>query len=758
MRKVTSTRLLFVLSCIPRVFSLCAGEIPTDHASRMAASAELFSTEVGPIFREHCLECHGGGAKLKSGFSLATRANLLKGGDQGLTVVAQNPGASPLVDYVRHREEPFMPPKKPMLAQEELDAIEQWILLGAAYDKPLAEVRGEGAPLKVTDEDRAYWAYRKLEEVNPPVGSDSTWSRAAIDRFVAAEHDERGLIASKPVDRTQLLRRAWFDVIGLPPTQDAVKAFGEDPETEAYQKVIDKLLGSEHFGERWARHWLDIARFAESHGFEHDTDREFAYHYRDFVIRAFNADMPYDQFVRWQIAGDEMAPDNPLALMATGFLGAGVFPTQITINDAERVRYDALDDMVATMGTAMLASTIGCARCHDHKYDPIPTRDYYSLLAAFTTTVRTEVPVDTWKLDPKASEMSEGNRPEAEKVMICSEGAHIKPMRLATSSGKIPDFYDQTYLLNRGDVNQKQEVATLGFLTVLMKDGADSSYWTAQRSDGAKTSLRRSGVANWITDTERGAGHLLARVIVNRIWQHYFGAGLVATPNDFGFQGDEPSHPELLDWLAGELIQNGWRLKPLHRMILLSRAYQLGASESANEFNRSVDSENRYLWMRPARRLEAEAIRDAALAATGALDETLYGAGTLDFKMKRRSVYFKVKRSKLIPMLQLYDWPDALTSLGQRSVTTTPAQALVFINSPEMRELANGFADALQESPDPVGDAYFRALGRAPTPAERERAQLFIERQSSSREGDRVAALADFCQALMGTNEFVYVE
>ncbi|MCB1100225.1 MAG: DUF1549 domain-containing protein, partial [Verrucomicrobiae bacterium] len=802
-----------------------AGEaVPSDHPSRMVASAELFRDEVGPAFRQHCLECHGGEGKLKSGFNLASRASLLRGGDLGVAVVPERPEASPLLAYVMHLDEPNMPPKKPMLSAGKLEAIEKWISLGAAYDKPLAKVANVAevdTPVEVTEEDRDYWAYRRLLKVEPPAVEAADWSTNPIDRFIAAGHAKHRLRPSAALEPAKLLRRVWFDLLGLPPTREAVESFVADQDSDAYEKVIDGLLQNEHFGERWARHWLDVARFAESHGFEHDYDRPFAYHYRDFVIRAFNEDLPYDQFVQWQIAGDEVAPDNPRALMATGFLGAGVFPTQITIAEAERVRYDALDDMLATTGTAMLATTIGCARCHDHKYDPIPARDYYSLLSAFTTTVRTEVPVDMWKLDPgtmdvftaqqsklatelasyersqlghhfatwlesrpakpnepaekasweviaptlltsaggaefrpvgdgsylatgsnpdsdtftfacdvagdtlrsvrlealadeslvkagpgravngnfalteikvtfkpdasepvelklaspratfeqaglpvaatidadsssawaidpefgknhaaiytvenfaafagKHGELTfvlkfennrqhaigrlrlsvssqdadnldfsgtavspeqlaagcidtilgegewtedrrlralehyklldrgwrtrqkriaahEATRPKPETVMICSEGAGIKPMRHNTSSGSIPDFYEQSYYLKRGDVNQKQEVAMLGFLSVLTEPGSSVSRW---QTGETKTSGRRSAVANWLTDTEHGAGHLLARVIVNRIWQHYFGRGLVATPSDFGYQGEQPSHPELLDW------------------------------------------------------------------------------------------------------------------------------------------------------------------------------------------------------------------
>jgi hypothetical protein len=341
-----------------------------------------------------------------------------------------------------------------------------------------------------------------------------------------------------------------------------------------------------------------------------------------------------------------------------------------------------------------------------------------------------------------------------EKVMVCSEGR--KPMRHHTSSGKIPDFYTESFQLVRGDPAQKDGPASLGFLKVLMRNGATAAEWIEDAGPGARTSLKRTAVANWITDVENGAGHLLARVIVNRLWQHHFGRGLVGTPNDFGFQGTKPTHPDLLDHLARDLIAHGWKLKRLHKQIMLSDTYQLGGSDDAR--NREVDPGNLYWWKREPRRLEAEIIRDNALAVSGLLDRTMFGPGTLDQKMKRRSIYFFVKRSKLVPMMQLFDWPDTMTSLGRRTVTTTPSQALVFINSPEVREMATHFARSLASERDPVEAAVRRARGTPPTGAERELMLEFLNNQTHSHGGKKEPALVDFCHALLATNEMIYVE
>ncbi|BDC50525.1 hypothetical protein F183_A28410 [Bryobacterales bacterium F-183] len=540
-----------------------------------------------------------------------------------------------------------------------------------------------------------------------------------------------------------MIRRLYFDVTGLPPTPEALPSLL----TADLESVVDQLLASPHFGERWARHWLDVARYAESHGFEHDSDRPAAYQYRDFVIRALNADMPYDQFVRWQLAGDELAPNKVDAQIATGFLAAGVHPTQITIADAERVRYDTMDDMLSTMGSAMLATTIGCARCHDHRYDPIPTSDYYRMLSAFTATVRVDVDRNPGAVDSEPSA-------EPRTLLMCSEGPHVKPLKLHKSSEAIPDLYAQTFVLRRGDPAQKAAPAEFGFLRALTRTD-DISRWMG-KSNNPHTSGRRAALSYWITDVEAGAGHLLARVIVNRTWQHYFGRGLVATVNDFGALGERPSHPELLDWLATKLIEGGWRLKPLHKLILLSEAYRM-ADGPANQqdwtHNQQLDPANQYLWRRPVRRLEAEIIRDNALAVSGLLDRTQYGPGTLEESMVRRSIYFGVKRSKLIPMMQLLDWPDTLSSQGERPVTTTASQALAFLNDSQFQRMAVAFASRIQSSPDPIGSAYQLAFARQPTQQERTRVRMYLH-----GERDMVTAYESLCAALLSSNEFIYIE
>jgi mono/diheme cytochrome c family protein len=721
-----------------------------EHSEKMARSLTLFRTDVRAVLTENCMKCHGGD-KVQSNFDLTTREGLLAGGASGVSVIAGNAKESRLIDYLAHRKQPFMPLEQPRLSDEIISKIASWIDLGAAYDRPLGEqlVKRAGS-LQITNADREYWAYAPLQTNFP--------KSANIDSFVRSKHQEKHLTAAPEASRSTLIRRLSFDLTGLPPDPAEIASFLAEKSPDAYETLVDRLLASSHFGERWARHWLDVARFAESHGFEHDYPRAYAFHYRDFVIRAFNRDMPYDQFVRWQLAGDELAPENPLAMTATGFLGAGVHPTQITLTDAERIRYDSMDDMLATTGAAMLATTVGCARCHDHKYDPIPTKDYYRMLSAFTTTVRSEILLDMTSLDELSvadyAKDRPGREPNLQKVMITSEGQHVKALRLNTSSDQIPDFYRETYYLDRGDPGQKAGVAELGFMQVLTRT-KETTRWTNKSRDN-RTSGRRTALSYWITDVDYGAGNLLARVIVIRLWQHYFGRGIVATPSDFGTQGERPTHPELLDWLASELIRHGWRLKPIHKLILTSKTYRMGQLSSAE--NRKIDPENHFLWRRQPRRLEGEAIRDSALAVGGMLDKTMFGAGTLDEKMRRRSIYFTIKRSQLVPTMQLFDWPDALTSMDSRTVTTTPLQALVFMNDPHFRQMAEGFAGRIIGEQDKIGAAYTIAYGRPPSERERTLSAGFIRKQSRSHSGDLRKTLSDFCAALMSANEFIYIE
>ena len=619
----------------------------------------------------------------------------------------------------------------------------------------LAEGAGD-APIDI-EKGKQFWSFQPLAKVSTPKVRQEDWPRSPIDRFILARLEETQISPSEIADPSRLIRRAHFDLIGMPPSPEAVEQFNREalPNLpEAFQRLTDRLLASEHYGERWARHWLDVARFAESNGFEMDEDRPHAWRYRDFVIRALNSDMPYYQFVRWQIAGDLIAPDNGEARIATGFLVAGVENVIQTEKDYERDRYDKLDDIASTVGTAMLGLTVGCARCHDHKYDPLPQRDYYRFVSAFRKTVSAEIGVG-----------EAGERAYA-AIDLGGDVTKLHHKRFIVGTDK-KNFVlkSNVHFLDRGDWRQKREVATQSFPQVLMRGDQREQLWTENGTGQEVPS--RVALANWITDVDHGAGALLARVIVNRLWQHHMGSGLVATPSDFGTRGARPTHPKLLDWLAGQLIENGWRLKPMHRLIMNSAVYQQRHRDDATA--RKIDPEHLLLWSRPLRRLEAEAVRDAMLAVSGKLDLKLFGPGTLDERQPRRSIYLTVRRSRLIPVLQLFDAPDALQGIDRRPQTTIAPQALHLLNSPRVREHADAFAHRLDpDGTRPVSElirhGYLTALSRSPSPEEEQTMAALIEAQSRSYqqagepETSRRSAITDFCQTLLCTNEFIFVE
>ncbi|MFT5522604.1 MAG: hypothetical protein ACI9HK_000548 [Pirellulaceae bacterium] len=705
----------------------------------------FFEAKIRPALIDNCYPCHSAKAALnkknKGGFQLDTRAGIRRGGDTGPAVVPGDVKSSLLIAAIRH-DDLKMPPRR-KLPRAVVDDFVKWVEMGAPDPR---DGDGSGAPVtgvssKIDVEaGRKFWSFQSLATPQPSQVKNETWVRTPIDRFVLAEQEKRGLQPGTVAERYKLVRRAYFDLLGLPPAPAEVKAFVADDSPKAYEKLIDLLLESPHYGERWARHWLDLARFGESNGFEMDEDRPAAYHYRDFVIKALNQDMAYDQFVRWQIAGDLLKPDDSMARTATGYLVAGVENIIQSKKEFERDRYDKLDDMVSTLGTGLLGLTVGCARCHDHEYDPISQRDYYRLVASFGRTISREIQID------------------GQRVYAAID------VRGDSLSGRFA-LKSDVYFLSRGDVAAKQDVVTQSFPQVLMRGGHHADRWQSDSSD--KTLAPRAAVAHWITDVENGAGHLLARVIVNRLWQHHLGTGLVATPSDFGNRGQPPSHPELLDWLAGELIRNEWRLKPIHRLIMTSSVYMQTQSENAD--NRRLDPANRFLWRRSLQRLDAETIRDTMLSVAGKLDTKLFGRGTLDENVARRSIYFTVKRSKLIAMLQLFDAPDAIQSIGDRQTTTVPPQSLLLMNSGRVRNWSISLRQRIErvgkkDLDEAIREGYLIALSRQPTDEQLARMRTFINEQSAdyqsghSKDEARSLAMDDFCHSLMCMNEFFYIE
>ncbi|MCA9175426.1 MAG: PSD1 domain-containing protein [Planctomycetales bacterium] len=988
-----SSREWFSLSCL-----LCAALTSVSVAQQPPAKADVagmqfFEQRIRPVLAERCYACHSAKAaeqgKLQGELLLDTREGARRGGESGPAVTPGDVNGSLLVPAIRHESVQMPPDTK--LSPEVIADFVKWIEMGAPdpRDGSSSSAEKQGVNLEA---GRQFWAYQPLRDAAPPSVANEAWCANPIDRFVVAALEKRGVQPSPVADRRTLLRRAYFDLWGLPPAPEEVRKFvGAEPGAdlaateESYEQLIDRLLASEHYGERWARHWLDLVRFAESNGYAFDLDRPTAYHYRDFVIRALNRDLPYDRFVHLQIAGDQLEPLDYDAQAATGFLAAGPFTSQQTQKERERSRYEQLDDIVGTIGTSMLGMTVGCARCHDHKFDPLPMQDYYRLAACFAETgfqdydydpdpdgtaaakrkfdaehqpfvaareqfEREQLPsrLDQWlasnttaplaeqlgpwhvvgpfaaadfkaafntafppesKVDLAAAygelkwqpqpgwedgkvhntltgdnsanylyrtitadrkgalDLSLG-RDDAIKVWVngkqvlaqetmgaaaadqdrltvqLKEGVNHLLLKIVNGSGpsgfyfsvqpnipkNIQDILDlagdkrseaqrgelqkwfaprdpdwselnqreqehlktqpqpeitkvfaarrngatynfgadtrKVYFLARGNSNAKQGQASPGFLQVLTSQQAAEQRWLAGATEDGKAAPSprhpRVALAEWLTDVDQGAGAVLARVIVNRLWQHHFGRGIVATPSDLGSQGAAPTHPELLDYLAAELIRHDWKLKPIHKLIMMSSTYRQAVAGDSDA--QQADPENRLWHRRLPVRLEAEVIRDALLSVSGKLDPKMYGPGSLDQGSPRRSVYLTVKRSNLIPILQLFDAPDSIQSIGQRDVTTIPPQALELMNSPFVRELATVFARRVQPAADVpteqvIEQAYWLALSRGPSAHELAVMRQFVEEQSKLYgSGGTQTAVTDFCQLLLCLNEFIFID
>jgi hypothetical protein len=741
----------------------------------------------------------------------------------------------------------------------------------------LAVLAGLANSTLASDKDREekHWAFQPIERPAVPEVSDRSWAGNPVDRFVLAKLNAEGISPAPKTDRRTLIRRLYLDLIGLPPGPLEVQEFLDDPSPEAVARVVDRLLASPHYGERFGRHWLDVVRFAETNGYERDGAKPSAWRYRDYVIDALNRDKPYSRFLTEQLAGDEIEGSDATAQIATTFLRLGTWddePAEPAVD-----RYDQLDDVLGTAATAFLGITLRCARCHDHKFEPFSQVDYYRMLAVFeplkrpqndradldrpvgteaelaayhASLARTDADFTaTWarvealikpEIDRLLSppENAKNGNPAAKRTLLpplavatfrlaaasrnpahrvivrqyaatlAAEAREIAPLevtaalrpleeRLAAISAarkELPHAYiwyeegtkaPVTHVLKRGNPDQPGAAAVPGFPAVIAAKRSDQPKPTA-RSTG-----RRLWLARWLSSPENP---LVARVMANRVWQFHFGRGIVASANDLGVMGDEPTHPELLDWLASELISGGWRLKPLHRMIVLSETYQRSSQFQAQ--TAKVDPDNAMVWRHRGRRLEAEVVRDSILAVSGRLNSKLTGPGfypTLPAavlagqsvpgqgwgksdgrEQARRSIYIFAKRSLGVPEIELLDAPDSTSSCEQRIVSTTGPQALAFLNGAFIHEEARQFASRLvaeagARRQDQIERAFSLALSRPPRPEEARAALEFLETQERQIKRDaaeaksgrghadaRRAALEAFCLVILNTNEFVY--
>jgi mono/diheme cytochrome c family protein len=841
-----------------------------------AADAPTFEKQVRPIFKAYCFECHGDGEKLRGKLDLRLRRLIVQGGASGPAIVPGQPDDSLLVQKVRAGE---MPPGKKKLSPAEVAILVRWVADGASA---AAEPKTVASGYHISAEERAYWAFQPVRRPAPPRVRRPDLVRSPIDAFLLAKLEEKGLSFAEQADRRTLIRRATFDLLGLPPTPEGVDAFLADDRPDAYEKLIDRLLASPHYGERWGRHWLDAAGYADSDGYTgEDPLRPYAYKYRDYVIRALNADKPFDRFLQEQLAGDEMvrtpyrnlSADDIDKLTATGFLRTAPDGTASHGVDQTAARNQVIADTLKIVSTSLMGLTVGCAQCHNHRYDPIPQSDYYRLRALFepaydptawrgppqrllslyTDADRAaagRVETEAAKIDaemrtrqqeyiertfekevaklpeaereaaraarktPEAKRTPEQQRlmkehpslnvsagslylydhKAAEDLKVYTERATAlratRPIEefvpvLTEMPGQVPT----TYLFARGDPAQRKGAVEPGGLTIL--DATDPFSLTKDPS--LPTTGRRLAFARWLTD---GKHPLTARVLVNRIWLHHFGQGLVGTPGDFGFLGERPSHPELLDWLAAEFVAGGWSAKHLHRLLMTSTAYRQSSRRRA--VLESVDSDNRLLGRMPVRRLEAEAVRDATLAVSGRLNvkafgkpvpvktdgvgQIVVGVDNLDAagyetgkgtmppgEEYRRSVYVQVRRSRPLGVLAAFDAPVMEPNCEARTASTVAPQALLLMNNAFVVGNAAAFADRVRreagaDARAQIVRAWRLAFGSDPAERNMDAARAFLAEQEAifhardARADAAGQALASFCHALLSANAFLYVD
>jgi mono/diheme cytochrome c family protein len=745
-----------------------------------------FERDVRPILAKHCFSCHGPD-KQRGGLRLDRRSDALKGGDGGPVIVPGKAAGSPLVRLTAGLEpDRVMPPKGDRLTADQLATLRAWIDAGADWPG-------------TTDADNPldWWSLRPLvKPAVPPVPAEWTGkARNPVDHFVLVKLKEKGLAPSPEADRRRLLRRVTFDLTGLPPTPEEIDAFLADPAPDAYEKQVDRLLASPAYGERWARHWLDVVHYGDTHGYDKDQPRPNAWPYRDYVIRSLNSDKPYWRFVQEQVAGDVLYPGTLDGVTAVGFIAAGPWDlighaeVPETKLDGKVARHLDRDDMVANTVNTFVSLTVQCAQCHNHKFDPITQEEYYRLQAVFAALDRADRPYHAdpakanqyARLSARRAETVKRQRAVAAALGAAVAAAELVPIDAALSEvrpvgmvyagtvhtgggsfrGTGPDGGQPRpiFVLKRGDIKSPGKEVGPGTLAVV--PGLPAVF---DLPPGHSEGERRAALAKWLTDPRNP---LTWRSVVNRVWQYHFGRGIVATPNDFGKMGQPPSHPELLDWLAAEFRDNGQSLKVLHKLIVTSATYRQ-SSASVATFERQ-DSGNVYLWRQTRRKLEAEAVRDAMLAVAGKLDRTMYGPAFRDFVIERpehsphyqydrhdpddprafrRSVYRFLVRSKPQPFMTVLDCADPSMQVEKRTETLSPLQALALFNNAFVLTTAKHTAARVGKEPDPVAAAFRLAVGRPPTAAEHGALAAYAKEHG----------LANACRVIFNLNEFVFVD
>ena len=747
-----------------------------------SADVRFFRERILPVLQRQCYGCHAVEAgKAMGGMLLDNRAGLLQGGDSGAALVPGDAEKTLLIQAIRHAGGLKMPFERDKLPESVIADFVRWIEMGAPDPRegPVGSIR------KNIDyqEARQYWAFQSPRKAQPPAVKDADWPGNVIDVFILSKLEERGLSPSAAATREDLVRRATFDVLGLPPSPHEVEAFVNDDAPDAYERLVDRLLESPHYGEKWGQMWLDVVRYAESEGFEYDRELPGAWRFRDYVIRSFNEDKPFDRFIREQLAGDEIQPVEYEQLIAAGFHRFGPVRRNAGNQAVAVSRNEVLIERTDIIGSAFLGLTLGCARCHDHKFDPITQEDYYSLqayLGASREHNEAMVPKDRRDQWQKETDATNNQLAQLRQQLrrLKDDKAAQSPLReeIQTLEKRLPpplptaatienklDTRTDIHLLQRGLWEQKGDRVRMRPPLVLT---ADERLVRTQDYPTPRTAL-----AKWITHSKNP---LTARVLVNRLWLNHFGNGIVNTPNDFGKNGESPSHPELLDTLALRLIESGWRLKPLHRLMMLSKTYRQSSQTPPSDLAREWDPMNRLLWRFNRRRLRAEEIRDALLAVAGRLNREMFGKSVMvpveaemvkllykpsqwtvteDVRQHdRRSVYLIAKRNLRIPFLEVFDQPTLQNSCPKRESSTHAPQALELLNGRTSNALAQSLADRLREE---VGDDSKRQIERA--------WRLVAGRKPSVRESQlaleflREQPLREFTLALFNLNAFLYV-
>ncbi len=841
---------------------------------------EFYEKKIRPALAENCYACHSAKSKRpQGGLLLDSIEAMLRGGASGQpAVVPGDPERSLLIRAIRQTDAKLQMPLGGKLPDQTIKDFEAWVKMGAPAPRGSAPTAASDYPAYNFDEARKFWSFQPVKDYQPPKVKNAAWVKSPIDRFILAKLEEKGLKPVADADKRALIRRATFDLTGLPPTPEEVEAFLKDRSPKAFEKVVDRLLNSQAYGEKWGRHWLDLVRYADTAGDNSDFPVPAAYRYRNYVIESFNKDKPYDQFIREQIAGDILAKrGTPTAeidqsrqekIIATGYLAISR-----RFGSRNKEMNLTIDDTIDNLGKTFLGLSVSCARCHDHKFDPIPQRDYYALYGIFNS-IRYSFPgaeiyphpaemvalvggkeaeefyrqqkelseIDdaierlkgergvaarNKKMKEEAAKIEGESRPNKEAKPLDAKrdnetGAADERNGTREDGESLPADYDRDLANNQKAqaskrmpdeveaewkrVHQRQSELSARYINVpkayAVIEGAPANARIHRRGDpknlgdevprGFLTVLgghrvpkdhRGSGrefLADWIADAKNP---LTARVIVNRIWEYHFGKGIVQTPNDFGARGAAPTHPELLDWLASRFVEGGWSIKRMHRVIMLSHAYQTSSRNDAR--NAAIDVNNDYLWRFNRRRLEAEEIRDSVLAVSGSLDRAMGGEHPFPpeqtwrftqheqffavYDTNRRSVYVMQQRLKKHPFFEVFDGADTNATTDSRSQSVTPVQALFLMNSPFMHEQSDRFAvrvgmahDTLRER---IDYAFRLAYGRAATPAEIREARDYLRRtrmelQSSGAPVDQLnrKALASYLRVVMSGNEFLYVD